>query len=333
MDPTQVWQAASDAIGDKMAQQSAENRALHQQLATLIEKLGMPAPAARRRRTTDIDKFDGTGDYLAWRLHMEAVYNLDQEYFGSEKAAVHYLFAQLTGDATPKMLPWMQATPDPTVDGFMAKMDSTYRDPHYAAKQYQLLVACKQGHRPFRDFYSEWSRYLAQAGAEVNSEQAQMRILKEALNPELRRLVRASLYNIQTLAEMVNRIREAADDEEPLGLYGGSTRGWNRTPRTGGVQPQQQQQMADVMDWEPTSRAARSHPLAGKRAKWVSRDEISRRRQNGLCFRCGGTGHRVPECPLAPAQNPGVITRGPTIRRMEFSVPDDAVEEEPQGNA
>ena len=41
-----------------------------------------------------------------------------------------------------------------------------------------------------------------------------------------------------------------------------------------------------------------------KRAKWVDVKERERRRENKLCFRCGGSGHRLRECPYAPAVQP-----------------------------
>ena len=40
------------------------------------------------------------------------------------------------------------------------------------------------------------------------------------------------------------------------------------------------------------------------RAKWVSKAEMDARRQKGLCFRCGASGHRASACPYEPAVNP-----------------------------
>lgn len=45
-------------------------------------------------------------------------------------------------------------------------------------------------------------------------------------------------------------------------------------------------------------------PNAGKRAKWVSDEERNKRREQGRCLRCGGSGHLVRDCPYAPARRP-----------------------------
>jgi hypothetical protein len=44
-----------------------------------------------------------------------------------------------------------------------------------------------------------------------------------------------------------------------------------------------------------------------QKAKWVDVAERERRRENRLCFRCGAGGHRVKECPYAPAVRPSSI--------------------------
>ncbi|EFQ86857.1 hypothetical protein PTT_17790 [Pyrenophora teres f. teres 0-1] len=51
------------------------------------------------------------------------------------------------------------------------------------------------------------------------------------------------------------------------------------------------------MDWEPSRSQA-------QRAKWVSQQEIDRRRDDGSCLRCGKKGHLISACKLKPAHNP-----------------------------
>jgi hypothetical protein len=40
------------------------------------------------------------------------------------------------------------------------------------------------------------------------------------------------------------------------------------------------------------------------RAKWVTKAELNARKEKNLCFRCGGSGHRVDSCPYRAAINP-----------------------------
>jgi hypothetical protein len=44
------------------------------------------------------------------------------------------------------------------------------------------------------------------------------------------------------------------------------------------------------------------------RAKWVTKAELNSRKEKGLCFRCGASGHRVEGCPYRPAINPSKTT-------------------------
>jgi hypothetical protein len=44
------------------------------------------------------------------------------------------------------------------------------------------------------------------------------------------------------------------------------------------------------------------------RAKWVTKVELNSRREKGLCFRCGASGHRVDSCPYRAAVNPAKAT-------------------------
>lgn len=60
--------------------------------------------------------------------------------------------------------------------------------------------------------------------------------------------------------------------------------------------------LPDNMDWEPTGPAKAAK--AGARAKWVSTEERERRKADGLCLRCGGSGHRIAGCPYQNARRP-----------------------------
>ena len=55
------------------------------------------------------------------------------------------------------------------------------------------------------------------------------------------------------------------------------------------------------------------------RAKWVTKAELNSRKEKGLCFRCGGSGHRVDGCPYRAAVNPAKAT-GVNINAA-FSLP------------
>jgi hypothetical protein len=65
------------------------------------------------------------------------------------------------------------------------------------------------------------------------------------------------------------------------------------------------------MDWTPTvkSSRARTYDPQAKRARWVKKDEMDRRREEGLCFRCGRENCQVSTCPFLPAIRPDAKVR------------------------
>ncbi|OJD21733.1 hypothetical protein ACJ73_06929 [Blastomyces percursus] len=74
---------------------------------------------------------------------------------------------------------------------------------------------------------------------------------------------------------------------------------WGSLPRTSPDPP-------DVMEWEPTpARAAEDKET--QRAAWVSPKELEKRKERGLCFRCGTSGHLVTGCPYKPARRPAKV--------------------------
>ena len=75
----------------------------------------------------------------------------------------------------------------------------------------------------------------------------------------------------------------------------------------------------DTMDWEPARVAQggvrKSSPrprsprptTSGKRAKWVTKEELEKRRVNKQCMRCGDPNHWAKQCPHKPAKNPNRV--------------------------
>lgn len=67
------------------------------------------------------------------------------------------------------------------------------------------------------------------------------------------------------------------------------------------------------MDWtssvsvnrtEPRTKPPRSRSESPKQARWASQDELDKRRTEGMCLRCGRSGHFIAKCALLPAQPP-----------------------------
>ena len=97
---------------------------------------------------------------------------------------------------------------------------------------------------------------------------------------------------------------------------------------------------SETMDWEPT-RAAAATPQGDqkkRRAKWVSQEEMDKRRQEGRCFRCGASGHQRDGCEFLPQRRPteAHLVRGPRAAPGKSMLVEPQLELEgsdPEGNS
>ena len=69
----------------------------------------------------------------------------------------------------------------------------------------------------------------------------------------------------------------------------------------------------DTMQWEPIGPLKTAVIGPQRRAKWVSRERMEKRRQERRYLRCGGAGHRVKECPYLPPQSSGYLNLTPWV--------------------
>lgn len=79
-----------------------------------------------------------------------------------------------------------------------------------------------------------------------------------------------------------------------------------------------------------SAKAGKPDEAGKKRAKWVDRAELDRRREKGLCFRCGDSGHRASDCPYLGAKRPSVNVSVVTTEKHEAMLESDG--EDSQSN-
>ena len=71
--------------------------------------------------------------------------------------------------------------------------------------------------------------------------------------------------------------------------------------------------------------------LVGKRARWVSREEMDRRKAEKVCWRCARRGCNSKVCPLAVPIRPRVKANNTNMERQTYdlaAVVDEAPDEE-----
>jgi hypothetical protein len=255
------------------------------------------------------EKFTGEDEtvYPIFRGLLEAKLRTDAQAIGGEYEQVWYAFGRLTETASKRIFPWiqyMQNTPDFTVHRLLEQMDLAFLDLQKQAKAIGRINVIKQRNRPFREFLQEFDQTLMEANGWGWQDEVKKGLLKAAVTSEVKREL-VGRDEAVTYAAYVAQIRKITDDLDEW-KEGQRVRSRPRQPLT----THQDQPANEQMDWEPTrtapvastrtSQQSRSKP----RAKWVSQQEIDRRKEASECLRCGSKDHFIRQCSLASAKKP-----------------------------
>ncbi|KAK7177364.1 hypothetical protein PSPO01_16588 [Paraphaeosphaeria sporulosa] len=240
----------------------------------LLAELAASRGMARRPKIADPAYFDGDRkDYRRFKTVMKYKLSEDRGGVGNVPG---YIMSRLTGKAAT----------------FWELLDLNFLDRLAGEIARNHLLTMRQGSRKLQDFNINFNNCAMEAG-EAN-EMTLKNIYRLALSTELRTLlVTVDIdqdWSMKQLQEKVSRIEE--------NLYRSKARRPDWTTKEKG---------ADEMDWEPTKASAgRAQASQSKgrrkppgperlprpsgtqrRAKWVSLEELKRRKEQRLCFRCG----------------------------------------------
>jgi cell pole-organizing protein PopZ len=267
-----------------------------------------------RPKLPDVEKFTGKrSEWRTWKIKMEEKLERDQLAIGDRMDRFAYINARL--DDTPaKMVSAyverVRKTSSQDPDHFMAYLHSIYGNTNTKEHAVNKLNTMSQGKEAFATFLPKFETTLADAGGGEWTDEVKINTLKRALSQEMRKSFiympalpteySAFIDTLQTLAS-----RLAAFDRE------------FRKP-TAPTTPKPPLPSTDEMDWQPSTNKVQASgqssankvqsPTDGqgeqKRAQWVSKDTLEKRRSNNLCLRCGGKGHFIGNCRLLPAKPP-----------------------------
>lgn len=256
----------------------------------------------QRPRFPDPEPFDGTRAlYPIFKQKAKAKINIDGSIYGTENGQVSYLFNRLSGTAAKIVLPWLNSQANPTVDNFWTFMDSRFSDPQAKAKALDKLQSMKQKpNEDVRDYLARFEGELLES--EVNMDDAvKISTFTRGLKIQVQKDI-AMVNNATNFQEYCNEVIRIQDAHRRIGYL-------SKQPlATGYVSASTSAARPDpmTMDWEPTHAnvAQLSAGRTIRRAKWVTPEEIQRRRSNRLCIRCGASGHMISACQYAPARRP-----------------------------
>jgi hypothetical protein len=283
--------------------------------ATGISAQAMDAPVApavgtRKPKHTvpHPEKFTGEDEeaiYPIFRGLLQAKLRTDGDAIGGEFEKVWYAFGRLTETASKRIFPWlqhMQSSADFTVERLFDQMDLAFLDVQKQAKAVAKINVIKQRNRTFRDFLQEFDQTLMEANGWSWQDPIKKGLLKAAITDEVRREL-VGRDEPATYSAYVAQLRKITDDLEDW-KEGQKFKGRLKAQHTA----PQDQASDGQMDWEPTqtvSAASVKTTQQGKpKAKWVSQQELDRRKEANECLRCGSKDHVIRQCSLGPARRP-----------------------------
>lgn len=287
-----------------------------------------------RQILPDPEVFKGDiASYQNFKHLLKAKLYVDRQALGGPYERLWYAYGRLSGNAASHILPWMianadspAAVNDSTVTRLFEHLDFNYMDKELQRKAMYNLSALKQGSRTINELLATFDRYLMEAGQQNQPDNVKIFWLENTLNDDIfNRLVNAPTCN--TFSEYCVQLQGVYDRHQKYQQRTAEhRRPSNRRATTAMFPPSAvptpvAPAQDDPMDWEPSASRARNPQR--KRARWVSSEEIRRRKQDGCCFRCGSAGHQIGQCPFLPAQRP-------TTRVAELNAEDvtDAVLED-----
>lgn len=254
----------------------------------------------------DPEKFTGEDLSLFPQFEgkLQAKLEIDAIAIGEEKDRIWYGFSRLEGRAAARIFPWMstyKGTSNFTLTKFFDQLKIAFQDPAFQDKALTRLNTLRQGNRSFNDLISELDRLLLEAGGHAWDDKVKKGYLRAAVNQTLRdKLI--TIEEKPSYEEYCLQVKNIADRLAEFKRISTPRSNVGTAPISPGtmVQPMGKAIIGDTMDWEPsTSRQSR-------RAKWVTREELDHRRQDGRCLRCGSSEHHVKTCPYLPPQRPQI---------------------------
>ena len=257
---------------------------------------------------------------------------VDAEAIGDEMAKIGVIFNALEKTALSNMSSTVYAlekSVDPKVQTLIDYLDKSYSNPHETQQARQRLATMKQGARAFVNFIPEFEQCLVDADGSEWPEDVKKDRLCEAVSSKILEAMVGRTWPV-SYDETVNLFRKIAEDQYFLSQRNtGTPRSTGQPGATPAPKPE-----VDVMDWEPTPATKintyiptgsnpnghprglglpNDHLLRGKRARWVSEEELNRRKAGKVCWRCARKGCSSVVCPLAAPIRPKIKARNTTI--------------------
>lgn len=256
-----------------------------------------PPPQAKRPKPVLPDPpiyYGKRSEWRTWKDQMISKLDIDGPAIGGTREQFAYVESRLGGTAAKTVLAYVKTARGNgtnTPDNFLAYMENIYGDPNSAERANNRLNSMTQGNEAFATFLPKFEQTLAEAGGSEWADQIKINNLKRVLNQELRTSLVYIPKHPDAYDDFVRTLQTLASRLAALKPRARAT----TTP------------VVDKMDWEPSVNRVQAIADGNneqRRAQWVSKDLLEKRRANNQCLRCGGNDHFVRSCKLLPAKPP-----------------------------
>ena len=296
-----------------------------------------------------LEKYDGINKalYPQFESQLQAKLVIDRDAIGGAFECVWYAFACLKDEAAAKVHPWMMVYASQnkvvnwaTLDALFEHMQLLFQERERRQKALAKLNVLRQGNRPFGDLLGELNMLLMEAGGHGWDSVVKCGYLDAAISFNMR----TALVGVKKEVVFENYCQQLgviADQLEELARIATKGKGRNRsimpssyvvgnknssTPQlqantpTYHTPPTPTTVNSDNMEWQPSVATSATSP---RRAKLVSKEEMEKRKQQNRCFRCGGSGHRINQCPYLPPKSPAHVAAAATANSHEPELEDE----------
>jgi len=265
------------------------------------------------RRLTKDPKWDGKREnYQMFKYQIGQVFDRDAACFPTDESKKSHLLACVEEPtAQANIFTWIRGHTATPFTELLEYMDNQYSDKLEKEKAMQELTRIRQRSNEAFNTYATRFNQLAITAGDNLPESMKIAIFEQGLRDELKPALtiltpsaygtfseyqREALAKLERQENMKRRQFPSAATQERYSARPELTMGGNDAGT-----------MMDTSGMNVRT-SGRSSPLAGdrnkRRAKWVTKEELGRRRANGWCVRCGSSSHFRRACPYAPAQHP-----------------------------